>query len=311
MDLPVKEEGAPLLHAVSGILPALVTPVDEAGVFQPRPCERLLERVYAAGVDGVYVCGQTGEGLQLAAAQRRRAVECAVANSPRGRQVVVHVGARSTEQAVELARHAAGAGAHAISSLPPAGSYGFEEIREYYREVASAAALPFLVYYYPAAAPAIRSTEQVLELCRLPNVVGLKFTDSDFFRLWALRRSGAVVLNGSDEMLLAGLIMGAGGGIGSTYNVMPGAFVALHKLALAGGWEEARQVQDRINEVISVLLRYPVHPAIKAVLAWSGIDCGRCVPPRRDLTAAEQADLRAGLARTTLGAALLHSGGEA
>ena len=288
-----------------GIMPALVTPVNADRVFAQQPFEQLLDRVYAAGVHGVYVCGQTGEGLQLPCDQRQRAAECAVRNSPRGKRVIVHVGASSTGEAVELARHAARAGAHAISSLPPAGNYSFEEIREYYRAVATACDLPFLVYYFPSIAPAIRTTEQVLSLCRLPNVIGLKFTDSDFFRLWAVRRSGAIVFNGFDEMLISGLIAGANGGIGSTYNLIPDSFVELHRLASEGRWEEARRVQDRVNEFLTVVLRYPVNTVVKVILQWSGIDCGLCVPPRRDLTPDERADLRASLLQTELGAAIL------
>ena len=296
---------------LSGIMPALVTPVNGDGVLESRPYEQLLERVYSAGVHGVYVCGQTGEGLQLSSQQRQRAVECAVGNSPRGKQVIVHVGAPSTREAVALARHAAHAGAHAISSLPPTGNYSFEEIREYYREVAAATGLPFVVYYFPSITPAIRSAEQILELCGLPNVVGLKFTDSDFFRLWLIRQSGAVVFNGTDEMMLPGLISGANGGIGSTYNIIPGSFVELYRLASEGRWEDARRVQARINEFIAVLLRYPIHSAIKAVLAWSGIDCGICIPPRRDLTAVEKADLNRRLLTTELGASILEATVEA
>ena len=47
----------------SGILPAVVTPFDSEGRFQERAFERLLGRLYAAGVHGVYVCGTTGEGV--------------------------------------------------------------------------------------------------------------------------------------------------------------------------------------------------------------------------------------------------------
>ena len=61
-----------------GILPALVTPIDGDRVFQARPYEQLLERVYSEGVHGVYVCGQTGEGLQLPRETRERATECVV-----------------------------------------------------------------------------------------------------------------------------------------------------------------------------------------------------------------------------------------
>lgn len=288
-----------------GVLPALVTPVNEAGEFQAKPFEQLLDRVYRAGVNGVYVCGQTGEGFQLSLNDRRAATECAVRHSPKGTHVIVHVGASTTADAVALAQHAARSGAHAVSSLPPAGSYSFEEIRQYYAALAQASDLPLLIYYFPSMATAIRSTDQMLELCAIPNVIGLKFTDSDLFRLWAIRQTGAVVFAGSDEMLVAGLIMGANGGIGSTYNLIPETYVELYRQTLSGQWEEARRMQEKINKFIQVILRYPVHPAIKQLLAWSGIDCGSCIPPRRELTQAEQTELRELISQTELGRTLL------
>jgi len=290
-----------------GILPALVTPIDGDRVFQARPYEQLLERVYSEGVHGVYVCGQTGEGLQLPRETRERATECAVANSPAGKQVIVHIGAATVAEASALAKHAAKAKAHAVSSLPPAGNYSFEEIHAYYTQVAAASDLPFLVYYFPSIAPAIRTTEQVLSLCDIPNVVGLKFTDSDFFRMWALRRAGATIFNGSDEMCICGLISGANGGIGSTYNCIGASFVELYDLATAGKWDDARIVQDRINEFIFALLKFPVVPGIKLLLKWTGIDCGECVLPRRSLTAQEEVAFRAAMVETRLGKALLEA----
>lgn len=274
-----------------GILPAVVTPVDDTGRFQAAPFEALLARVYSAGVDGIYVCGQTGEGLQQTAAQRKQVTEVAVACSPTGKQVIVHVGAMSTGEAVELARHASRSGATAISSLPPIGSYSFAEIKEYYRAIGEASTVPFLVYYFPSLAPSMTQVEQLLELCELPNVVGLKFTDSDFYKLSILARSGNVVFNGSDEMLVAGLLRGACGGIGSIYNVIPEMFVELYALASSGEWAAASALQDRINDLIRIILRYPVFPAVKMLLKWSGLDCGQCVKPRRELTASETADL--------------------
>lgn len=290
---------------LNGIFPALVTPVNAEGRFQEKPYAQLLDRVYRAGVQGVYVCGQTGEGLQLSIEERQGATECAVRCSPPHAKVIVHVGALTSGDAAQLAKHAARAGAHCISSLPPLGSYSFEEIRSYYEAISEASNLPVLIYYFPSLCEAIRTTEQVLELCAIPKVIGLKFTDSDFFRLWAIRESGAVVLNGSDEMLISGLIMGANGGIGSTYNLLAGSYVQLHRHALDGEWEEARRIQGKINEVIQVLLRYPIQPVIKKVLQWTGIDCGNCIPPRRELTPSEQEDLRVSLLKTELGSKLL------
>jgi Tfp pilus assembly protein PilN len=60
---------------LSGIVPAVVTPMNEAGEFLPKSYERLCASLYAAGVEGLYVCGQTGEGLQQSPEQRKRVAE--------------------------------------------------------------------------------------------------------------------------------------------------------------------------------------------------------------------------------------------
>lgn len=283
------------MTSIQGIMPALVTPFDENGVFTEKAFERLLERVYSTPIDGVYVCGSTGEGLLQPVEQRKRVTEIAVRNSPKGKQVIVHTGAYRTSDAVELTRHAAKAGASAVSSLPPIGAYSFDEIRAYYRALSTASEIPFLVYYFPAVSPAITSASQIIELCSLPNVIGLKFTDYDFYKLSLIRNTGAVVFNGYDEVLVAGLLMGACGGIGTFYNLVPELFVEVHTLAKAGRWVEARAVQARINELIELTIRYPCFPAVKTILRWSGIDCGLCLEPRRSLTAEEERGLREAL----------------
>lgn len=283
------------MTAIEGIMPALVTPFDENGVFAAGAFERLLERVYTSEIDGIYVCGSTGEGLLQSVEQRKRVTEVAVRNSPRGKHVIVHTGAYRTADAVELTRHAEATGASAASSLPPIGAYSFDEIRAYYRALSTAAGIPFLVYYFPAVAPAITSAAQIIELCSLPNVIGLKFTDHDFYKLSLIRNSGAVVFNGYDEVLAAGLLMGACGGIGTFYNLVPELFVEVYRLAKAGKWTEARAVQARINELIELTIRYPCFPAVKTILRWNGIDCGRCLEPRRALTQDEESGLRLAL----------------
>jgi N-acetylneuraminate lyase len=136
----------------------------------------------------------------------------------------------------------------------------------------------------------------------LPNIVGLKFTDMDLYKLAALKLSGFTVFNGYDEILVAGLLMGADGGIGSFYNVVPHLFVELYRAARSGAWARAKAVQDDINQIIAIGLRYPVHSAVKAMLAWLGLDCGECIKPRRSLTAAELRELHKSLETSPLAA---------
>ncbi len=286
----------------SGILPAVVTPLNEDGDFLPAAFERLCEFLFTAGVDGLYVCGQTGEGLQQSPEQRRRVVELAVRLTPPGKLVMAHIGAPSTPLAVELARHAEQAGVHALSSLPPPGAYSMEEVRGYYGALAAATSLPLVVYYYPVFAANPKSLDDLLSVCEIPNVAGLKFTSTDLYLLSQLKHHEVVVFNGYDEILVAGLLMGADGGIGSFYNVVPQWFVQLYRAARHGDWALARDWQIRINQIISIGLRYPVHAAVKEMLRWMGLDCGVCMLPRRRLTPEERAELHHALENSPLAA---------
>jgi len=288
---------------LAGIVPAIVTPFDAEGNFNTRSFERLAERLYAAGVHGLYLCGSTGEGMLQTVAQRKQVAEAAMRVSPSDKSVIIHVGANTTGEAIELARHAARIGAHAVSSLPPCvGVYSFAEIKSYYEQLAAACEIPLLIYFFPEVAPAIRTADQVLELAAIENVIGLKFTDYDLYTMLRLKERGATIFYGRDEMLSAGLLLGADGGIGSFYNVIPGSFVRLWQLTQEGRWGEARALQARINEFITTTLRYPLFPALKTILGWVGIDCGPCLAPR---TQSLSADKSARLHDELAGAGLL------
>lgn len=275
-----------------GILPAILTPLNEDETLNVGAFEKLIEHLYTEGMDGIYVCGNTGEGLLLPPALREQATEVAVRMSPKGKQVIVHTGAHNQKDALRLTAHASRAGVAAVSALPPGAGYSFGEVKSYYEALASAAEnVPFLVYFFPSMAPPM-SIDQIEVLCDIPNVAGLKFTSFDFYTMRQLRLRGSVVFNGPDEMLAAGLLLGAHGGIGTTYNVMPQLFRELYEHARANRWPEAVAVQDRINRLIRILLSVPTIAAVKQIMAWRGIPCGHAAGPRRHLTAEEVTWLR-------------------
>ena len=276
-----------------------MTPLDADGNFLASSFELLLERLYASGVDGVYVCGNTGEWAALPLELRKAAALAAVRNSPPGKQVIVHIGAHSTQDSVELAKHAARAGAHSVSSLPPSGYYSYPEIRSYYQTLASSSDAPLLIYFVPSSCPAVTTLEQILELCAIPNVIGLKFTDSNLGRMERIKQRGYTIFNGNDDMLASGLLMGADGGIGTFYNLLPELFLDVYAGAVTNDWPRAMAAQHRINELIDLVLRFPAHAAVKRMLTWSGVDCGVPAAPRASLTLHEERSLIDALAKSS------------
>ena len=208
----------------------------------------LAEYAYRRGVGGLYVCGVTGDAYKMRVDERKRATEIAVeASRPFDGTVIVHVGAIGTRDALELAEHAASAGASAVASMPPA-NHPQHEVVGYYRDVAKAAGLPTLVYHIPQLTQFNPSVSALCDLLDTPGVAGIKFSNSDFFlmRRVLLARPDIVVFTGCDELLTLGMLYGACGGIGMHYCLFPGFFAALYASVKAGDIPRALQMQDSL-----------------------------------------------------------------
>ena len=122
--------------------------------------------------------------------------------------------------------------------------------------------------------------------------LGIKYTSNDFFTMEQCKANfpQKIVYNGFDEMFLAGLSMGADGGIGSTYNFMADKFVSIKELFEAGQIGEAQEIQKEANKIITVLCKIGVMQAEKEVLNQLGFDFGICRHPFGE-PSAEQKEL--------------------
>jgi N-acetylneuraminate lyase len=274
-----------------GILPAVVTLFDGGYSFDAGVFESLLEALNRSGVHRVYAGGQAGEGMRRSVAQRKRVAEIAVRISPPEKLVIVHVGAYYIADAVELARHAERIGATAISRLPPL-NQGTPGIYNHCRLRATSTDLPLLLYYFPEANRKIAAPDLLPQLLEIPNVAGVKFTDFNLYQLW---QRELAVFNGRDEVLAAGFLMGANGGIGTFYNLIPSLFVRIWELTRAGRWEEAACVKGTVNELITITLGFPVFSAVKTM---PRLDCGPCNPFYGQLTTEQETDLHSLLSRS-------------
>lgn len=273
-----------------GILPALVSPVSEDGEVLVGETERLVKWQMSEGVNGFYICGSTGEGLLLKKETRKKLLEV-VLDAVQGKvPVITHVGAIDLPTTLELAVHAREAGAAAVSSIPPIYfQYGEREVIEYYKQIAAAAEIP-LVMYGVGLANTKLTVSLVEELMKVENIIGIKWTYPDYYSMGLLKNinGGNInVINGPDEMLICGLAIGADAGIGTTYNVMPGLFVKLYDAYQNGRVEEAKTLQQTINRVITVLIKYHAIASTKELLCHMGFEVGRCTKPLRRLTAEE------------------------
>lgn len=282
----------------TGIMSALVSCIDENERVNEDAMRRLMRWHLKEGFSGFYLTGGTGEGPVLQKETRKRIYEIAADEAGGRCNLIAHVGAIDLTSAKELAKAAAQSGMNAISSVPPFFfHYGESQIRDYYNELADASGLPVLMYASPLSGVNI-TWDMVDRLMDIPGMIGLKWTNYDYFtmhRIKELRGGNINVINGPDETLLCGLTMGADGGIGATYNVMPKVIQKIYDSYKAGDMESARAAQYKANKLIEILLKFGVVCGIKDILGTLGYDAGYQVYPQKRFTGEEREDFRKAL----------------
>src|SRR5688500_5064289 len=211
-----------------------------------------------------------GEWFTQTIEERKSVAEYAVKLSKGRGKVILHVGSSTVEDAIELSRYAEKIGADAIGSLPPYyARLSEKDIVAYYRKIAASTSLPMFLYYHPALTGYQIGAATFEMLHDTPNIAGVKFTDYDLLTLFNLISFGdrkLNIMNGHDQVLSSSLSLGAAGGIGSFYNVIPGAFVDVYKLNKEGKIDESNKLQQEINQFIQTVKKFPLIPAFKFIL---------------------------------------------
>ncbi|KAA1048059.1 N-acetylneuraminate lyase [Pseudocitrobacter sp. 73] len=258
-----------------GVMPALLTPFDAQQKMDKESLRRLVRFNIAQGVDGVYVGGSTGEAFVQSLAEREQVLEI-VAEEGKGKlTLIAHVGCISTAESQQLAVAAKRYGFDAVSAVTPFYyPFSFEEHCDHYRAIIdSADGLPMVVYNIPALSGVKLTLDQINTLVTLPGVGALKQTSGDLYQMEQIRRAhpDLVLYNGYDEIFASGLLAGADGGIGSTYNIMGWRYMGIVQALKAGDIAKAQQLQRQCNEVIGLLIKVGVFRGLKTVLHYMDV----------------------------------------
>ena len=278
----------------SGVMPALVSPLDANEKINVPILNQLLNDLLAKGADGFYLCGATGEGIAIDPEERMVLAEEAIKTVGGRKPCIVQVASGNFEDAIRLAKHAEKVGAAAISATPPLFfSYDKDDVYNYYKKLADSVSIPMMIYYNPAAGFHINA-DIAAKMFEIDNVTAIKWTSSDYYQMMRLKdiTNGEMnIINGPDEMLLMGLSAGADGGIGTTYNFMFDIIRGIYDNFMKGDLATAREYQTRAIRIISVLLSYKIIPAAKAVLEAQGYAVGNATFPMKRYSDAEKATI--------------------
>src|SRR5690625_840336 len=268
---------------MKGLYSALLVPFDEQGNIKERGLRDVVKQnIEKQGIDGLYVNGSSGENFMLSTDVKKEIFRIVHAENAGRVKLIAQVGSINLDEAIELGQYATQLGYDSLSAVTPFYyPFSFEEIKSYYETIIAETNNQMIVYSIPALTGVSMDMTQLDDLFKNENIIGIKYTDSDFFMLERLRQRypEKLIYSGFDEMLIHGLISGVDGAIGSTYNVNGKRAKEIMTLVADGNTTKAYEVQHTTNDLIEQIQKLGLYQTLKEILNQKGIDAGTCKKP--------------------------------
>ena len=271
-----------------GIIPAMVTPLDDNGNVNERTLRKLTNYLINGRVHGLFVVGSTGEWYGLDINQKKKAFEIVVEETNGRVPIYAGTGAVTTKETVILTKMAKDVGVNAASILTPVFiSPNQQELYHHYCDIANSVDIPILLYNNPGKTGINLTADLVERLSKIDNIIGIKDSSGDMTLTGEyIRRTNDsfYVLAGRDTLILSTLIYGGKGSIAATANIVPKIVVKIYEEYIKGNIKEALKAQYDLAplRLAFSLGSFPV--VMKEGLKLMGIDTGNTFKPIEPMT---------------------------
>ncbi|MUK63773.1 N-acetylneuraminate lyase [Aliivibrio fischeri] len=279
------------MKKLTGLIAAPHTPFDSSNNVNFEEIDKIAKHLIKDGVKGIYVCGTTGEGIHCSVEERKAIAERWVSASNNQLDIIVHTGALSIVDTLELTRHADTLDILATSAIGPCffkpGSVA--DLVEYCATIAAAAPSKGFYYYHSGMSGVNLNMEEFLIQAdkRIPNLSGLKFNSGDLYEYQRCLRACDGKFDvpfGVDEHLPGALAVGAKSAVGSTYNYAAPHFNSIIEAFNRGDQEAVFNKMTNVIELIRVLVDFGGVAAGKVAMELHDINAGDPRLPLMPLT---------------------------
>jgi 4-hydroxy-tetrahydrodipicolinate synthase len=259
-----------------GCATALVTPFTSDGAIDETALTRLIEYQLNNGVRLLVPCGTTGESATMTEEEDQRVISRAI-ELARGRaKVIAGTGSNSTAAAIESSKIAQRLGADAVLVVAPYYNKPTQHgLYAHFRAVAEAIDVPIVIYNVPGRTSCNIAAETTLKLARdCENIVAVKEASGNLSQIMEILRGrpeGFSVLSGDDAITFALIALGGDGLISVASNQAPELMSRLVDLALAGNWNEARELHYRLLPLMETNFIESSPGPVKAGLAMMNL----------------------------------------
>lgn len=283
------------MKKLTGLIAAPHTPFDSSGNVNFEEIDKIAKHLINDGVKGIYVCGTTGEGIHCSVEERKAIAERWVSACNHKLDIIVHTGALSIVDTLELTRHADTLDILATSAIGPCffkpGSVA--DLVEYCATIAAAAPSKGFYYYHSGMSGVNLNMEEFLIQAdkRIPNLSGLKFNSGDLYEYQRCLRACDGKFDvpfGVDEHLPGALAVGAKSAVGSTYNYAAPHFNSIIEAFNKGDHDAVFNKMTNVIQLIRVLVEFGGVAAGKIAMELHDINAGDPRLPLMPLSAEQK-----------------------
>jgi N-acetylneuraminate lyase len=280
-----------MIGMIRGLVGAVPTPMKADGHVNYRLIEKMAQQLTNNAVNTAFVGGTMGEFSSLTLKERTLLADKWVQAADVNLQVMVHVGDTCLASCIAMAKAAAKAGAHAIAAVAP---YYFKPgdqrtCLDFCQRITEAAPdLPFYYYHVPdftgVNLPIVKLLEEGAR--KIPSLAGVIFDSedlTDFGRCVDAFGDRLNLLLGRDDLILAGLKVGAHGVVGVMSCFAAQLLLRVMRAYNTGDMGTAQNYQVKAVEILAAMRRGGVIPSGKYVMQQVGLKCGPVRPPLRSV----------------------------
>jgi dihydrodipicolinate synthase/N-acetylneuraminate lyase len=278
-----------------GVFPAATTQFKSDHSLDLPATLKHLDAMLDAGIEGLIMLGTVGENCSLEYAEKMEVLRATVKHVAGRVPVLSGVAEYTTRLACRYAADAQKAGADGLMVLP-AMVYKSDE-REtiaHFRAVAKASDLPILVYNNPVSYKVDITPRMFADLADEPTLVAIKESSENVRRITDIKNEVGdryILFCGVDDLALEAALLGAVGWVSGLVNAFPAENRAVWRLAMAGRWEEAREIYRWYTPLLHLDTHVKLVQYIKLANAECGYGTETVRPPRLPLAGAEREEV--------------------
>lgn len=237
-------------YLFSGSIVAIVTPMDNSGEIDFVALKNLIEHHINAGTDAIVSVGTTGEAATLSIDENVKTILKTVEFADGRIPIIAGAGANATSEAIVMTKLLNDSGvAGCLSVVPYYNKPTQEGMYQHFKAIAECTDLPQILYNVPGRTGSDLLPETVGRLSQIKNIVGIKEATGDLTRVAKIKELAGedfIFLSGDDATGLESMKLGGQGVISVTNNVAAADMAKMCHLALAGKFDEAEVINQRL-----------------------------------------------------------------